>query len=151
MKKNISMKVSLIIFALSLLLMYPQDEAMASIGPFGGIVLSIAIDPNDPNTIYADTLGAGIFKSINGGENWSEINAGLTDRNVRALVSDPKDSNTVYAGTDRGGAFKSTNGGESWSEVNNGLTNRHIDALAIDPKDSNTIYAGAFGGGVFKS
>jgi hypothetical protein len=158
MKKNISMKVNrpsrrscFIILALSLLLMYPLAEARASIGPFGGTVFSIAIDPNDPNTIYAGTPGGGIFKSSNGGENWSEVNTGLTHRTVRALVINPKDSNTVYAGTFGRGVFKSTDGGESWSEVNPGLTNRNVTFLAIDPKNSNTIYAGTNGNSIFAS
>ena len=48
----------------------------------------------------------GVFKSTNGGANWSAINDGLGNRIVKALVIDPTNPRTLYAGTD-GGVFVS--------------------------------------------
>ena len=62
-----------------------------------------------------------MFKSTNGGANWSAVNTGLTDTEVYALAIDPTTPATLYAGT-YGGVFKSTNGGGDWSAVNTGLT-----------------------------
>jgi len=127
-----------------------------SIGPFGGIVNTIAIDPTDGQTVYAGTGGDGrVFKSTNGGASWTAVNLGITGASVNALAIDPKDSRTVYAGTSNGGGgvFKTTNGGTSWSAVNSGITDINIEvfALAIDPSNSQTVYVGTDGGGVFKS
>ena len=63
-----------------------------------------------------------MFKSTNGGGNWSAVNTGLTTTVVRALAIDPATPTTLYAGTYGGGVFKSTNGGGSWSAFNTGLT-----------------------------
>ena len=63
-----------------------------------------------------------MFKSTNGGGNWSAVNTGLTATDVHALAIDPATPATLYAGTDGGGVFKSTNGGGDWSAVNTGLT-----------------------------
>ena len=99
-------------------------------------------------------LGGGVFKSTNGGGNWSAVNTGLTSTsNVSALAIDPDDAGHPLCG-DRisdGGVFKSTNGGGNWSAVNTGLTATSVSALAIDPKTPATLYAGTYNGGVFKS
>ena len=118
-------------------------------GPEGGYVRSLAINPNTPSTIYAGTWGGGVFKSTNGGGNWTAMNTGLTSTYVYALAIDPNTPLTIYAGTS-GGVFKSTNGGGNWTAMNTGLTNTYVHALAIDPNTPLTIYAGTWGG-VFKS
>ena len=82
-----------------------------------------------------------MFKSTNGGADWSAVNIGLTNYYVYALAIDPATPSTLYAGTD-GGVFKSTNGGAAWSAFNTGLTNPYVHALAIDPATPGTLYAG---------
>ena len=47
----------------------------------------------------------GVFKSTNGGGNWSEFNAGLPAISVHALAIDPVTPAVVYAGTSGGGVF----------------------------------------------
>ena len=89
-----------------------------------------------------------MFKSINGGENWSAVNTGLTDTYIETLAIAP---NALYAGTDFGGVFKSTNGGENWYPINIGLTNTWVWTLAIDSVTPTILYAGTGGGGVFAS
>ena len=44
-------------------------------------------------------IGVGVFKSTNGGANWSAANTGLTNTDVRALAIDPATPTTLYAGT----------------------------------------------------
>ena len=90
-----------------------------------------------------------MFKSTDGGGNWSAVNTGLTNTDVRALAIDPATPATLYAGTYGGGVFKSMNGGGNWTAVNTGLTNTYVFALAIDPATPATLYAGTSGGGVF--
>jgi hypothetical protein len=55
-------------------------------GLYGGDVRSLAIDPTNSKVIYAGTY-SGVFKSTNGGTNWSDI--GLTNPDVWSLVIDP--------------------------------------------------------------
>jgi hypothetical protein len=73
-------------------------------GPEGGEIGALAIDPATPTTLYAGT-SRGVFKSTNGGGNWSEANSGLTNTGVRALAIDPATPTTLYAGTWGGGVF----------------------------------------------
>jgi photosystem II stability/assembly factor-like uncharacterized protein len=69
-------------------------------------VFSLAIDPQNPNTLYAGG-GAGVFKTTDGGASWSAVNSGLTSLLVTSLAIDPQNSNTVYAGS-AGGVFAIT-------------------------------------------
>jgi hypothetical protein len=110
----------------------------------------LAIDPSTPATVYAGTDGGAVFKSTNGGGNWTAMDTGLTSNYGYVLAIDPSTPATVYAGTN-GGVFKSTNGGENWTAMNTGLTNSNVSALTIDPNTPATVYAGTNGGGVFKS
>jgi len=115
-----------------------------------GYVISIAIDPDNTQIIYAGTYKGGLFKSTNGGSSWYEINNGLTNLHITSIAIDPDNTQIIYAGTDGGGVFKSTDGGANWSEINNGLKKNWVHFLTIDPKNSEIIYAGIHGG-VFKS
>ena len=90
-------------------------------GPEGGSIEALAIDPHTPTTIYAGTYGSGIFKSTDGGENWTAINTGLTGLLVLALAIDPHTPATVYTAIDTVSIFKSTDGGEHWIPINAGL------------------------------
>src|SRR5439155_6256077 len=116
------------------------------------------IDPQTPATLYARTNG-GVFKSTDGGADWSPVNTGLPSPNISALAVDPQTPATLYASVSMGSfafpssgaVFKSTDGGASWSAANAGLHAPIIHALAIDPQDPATVYAGTQGGGVLKS
>ena len=55
-----------------------------SYGPEGGKVFAIAINPQMPTILYAATNGDGVFKSTNGGTNWTAT--GLKNTYVRALA-----------------------------------------------------------------
>jgi photosystem II stability/assembly factor-like uncharacterized protein len=85
----------------------------------------VAIDPATPSTVYAATLPGGVFKTSNGGTNWSAVNSGVTNLNIVALAIDPLAPSSVYAGSsNNGGVFKTTNGGAGWSAVTRGCRRR---------------------------
>ncbi len=167
-KEGAMTRLALLVVVLFLALVAPEALAQdtgAPVtqggGPPGGIVVAIAIDPASPATLYAGTIGGGVFKSTDGGQSWTAVNFGLTSRIVTSLAIDPTRPNTLYAGTIGGGVFKSIDGGQSWTAANSGLPVISfpsippiVSALAIDPSSPDTIYAGVFGtstDGVFKS
>jgi photosystem II stability/assembly factor-like uncharacterized protein len=64
-------------------------------------VLAVAIDPSSSSTLYAGT-DAGVFKSTDGGQNWSGANSGLVGAprvTVNALAIDSASPAAVYAAT----------------------------------------------------
>ena len=96
-----------------------------------------------------------VFKSVDGGINWSNDNYGLKFP-VTHLVVHPTQPLTLYAGTGNG-VFRSTNAGKIWSPINNGLAARFVMGLVIDPLTPTTLYVATVGGvgtgtsGVYKS
>src|SRR5215213_2054963 len=131
-----------------------SSSSWMSTGPDGGRVQTLAIDPVNPNTIYAGTDNGGVFKSTNGGNLWTKASIGLTGSlvSVRALAINPSNPSIIYAGiANPGGIFKSIDGSGSWHQVDGGIFSNFVDALAIDPNNSSTVYAGVRGDGVFKS
>lgn len=110
-----------------------------------GFVFALAIDPQDPSTVYAATGGA-VFKSTDGGRRWNPASSGL--RGAKALAIDFQTPGTLYAAG--GGVFKTTDGGANWSSMGSVPSADCCGSVAIDPQDPNTIYAGARYG-VFKS
>ena len=82
-------------------------------------VFSLEVDITNPNVLYAGTNGSGVFKTTNGGNQWSSANSGMSSgTEIHALAIHPNNSNTIFAGTKSGEIYKSTNGGNSWSQIN---------------------------------
>src|SRR5438105_3950912 len=111
-------------------------------GPEGGRVFALVIDPVNPTTLYAGTCGNGLFKSTNGGANWTALTL-FGDDCIHAVAITPNDSGTVYAGGNKG-VFKSTDGGAHWIHTN-GDGPVPANALAIDPTNPLVLYGLANG------
>ncbi|NOZ19539.1 MAG: hypothetical protein GXP25_00460 [Planctomycetes bacterium] len=129
-------------------------------------VFDIAIDPNNPQTIFVacrdnydhkakKMYQGGLFKSIDGGRTWRRV---FEDRFASRVRVSPFDSNVIYIGTNDHpyhdfatgrGVFVSRDGGETWTEINDGLTVKQIGVITLDPKDPKRIYAGTGGNGLF--
>jgi hypothetical protein len=127
-----------------------DEVILTSVGLSGKTVLSLVIDPNQPSILYAGMDGLGIYKTSDGGTNWTQLSSGITDKRVLALIVDPNITTTLYAGTPSKGVFRSYDGGATWSPANTGLTSLGVHTLAIDPSATTTIYCGT-GDGVFKT
>jgi photosystem II stability/assembly factor-like uncharacterized protein len=110
------------------------------VGLQGTNVAALALDLQDPETVYAGTDGKGLVKSTDGGVSWRA--AGLQGTNVGALMLDPQHPNTVYAGTDENGVFKSTDGGRTWRAL---TMLRGAELLALHPGNPAKLYAGSVG------
>jgi hypothetical protein len=87
----------------------------------------------------------GVFRSTNGGINWTAVNNGLTKSEVLALAVQ---GSNLFAGTKEGGMFLSTDDGGTWTPVDSGLTDADILSFAIS---GNNLFAGTWQGGVFLS
>lgn len=65
-------------------------------------VKSLIIDPVTTTTLYAGTAGGGVFKSTDGGTSWSEMNTGIPNKFITALILAPLTQQKLYAVSDAG-------------------------------------------------
>ena len=121
-------------------------------GPYGGEIMSLAVDYQTPNVIYVGTMGGGVYKSQNWGQSWSVVNNGLSDMEVDVLVLDPQDHNTLYIGQVLG-VSKSTDGGAHWFSASIGLQTNSFLGMDISKTHPQVLYVACYNdnGGVFKS
>jgi photosystem II stability/assembly factor-like uncharacterized protein/long-subunit fatty acid transport protein len=137
----------------------------SNLGINGGHVLDIAIDPSNPDKLFASTyMGGGLFMSQDGGDSWqtqhmAHLREGedtFEDQAVYAVEVAPSDSNIVWA-THNYWAARSADGGRNWTHILNSTmqsdcTNcsandnwRFCLSLAIDPGNSDVVYVGTSG------
>lgn len=117
-------------------------------------VISMAVDPTYPATVFAGTKGDAIYKSYDGGQRWTSLRAGLDDATISSVVNqfvfDPADDTHLFLATTMG-VFESKNGGETWSKRMEGMKEvLMVVTLAMDPTRSSVLYAGT-SGGVYKT
>jgi photosystem II stability/assembly factor-like uncharacterized protein len=131
--------------------------AWRNIGPFrGGRVVAVAGVPQQPRTFYFGSVGGGVWKTTDGGGNWTNITDGqFKTSSVGAIAVAPSDPNVIYVGmgehairgvmTSHGdGVYKSTDAGRTWTNV--GLTRtRHISKIRVHPGDPDMVYVAAQG------
>ena len=124
-------------------------DSWTSAGPEGGDISVLVVDPVTPSTIYAGTNG-GVFKSVDGGANWTQSSDGVDSSYIASMAIDPTSQSTLYTGTTQDGAFKSLDGGSSWFALPGRDEMGGVLALEVDPTSPNVVYAATIGG-VFKS
>jgi len=131
-----------------------SDEGWKVLGPNGGDVRVVTIDPRDKNRIYVSTLDGHLHTSANGGKTWS-IMATLNRPQLvlDQLMVDKEFSNILYTSGHRhkepGGFFKSMDGGSTWKESIE-LRGEAIHAMTQSSLDPRIVVVGSVNG-VFKS
>ena len=108
--------------------------------------VSVAIDPQNPDVIYAGTRHLP-WKTTNGGASWHNLKEGiLDDSDVFSIIVDPKVPSRVYASA-CSGIYKSDNGAELFHRVQ-GLPHSAIRTRVLkqDPQRPSIVYAGTTGG-----
>lgn len=118
--------------------------------PGVGRITAMAIDPNNTNHIIAGGETGGVWKTLDGGANWTVLTDDLSTLNVYALTMEPGNSNVYYWGSSSGVIFKSTDAGATWNflaDTGNGLVNK----ILIDPNNVSKLYCSVQSGGLYKS
>ena len=156
-------KLLLIIFALSIVQLHGQT--WEQIGPNGGYFKEFSFHPNNASIVYAGSDdGGGIWKSLNGGQDWDLLTPDFTNMTGWSITIDQQNPDTVFACDVYGryGLLKSTDGGASWNQSVTGLSSQYdrmVSGITLKTTDTLFISTGEGkhttpprpGNGVFKS
>jgi photosystem II stability/assembly factor-like uncharacterized protein len=129
-------------------------------------VPALAVDPRDPNRVFAAVLGhpygpseeRGVYRSTDGGKTWQKVISKDQNTGGCNVEIDPSNPDVVYASMwearegpwedgnefngSGGGLFKSTDGGSTWHPLTNGLPKDLSQIyVAIAPSDTKRLYA----------
>ena len=132
-------------------------------------IARIVVHPTNPDIVYVAATGhewtdnemRGVFKTTDGGRNWTKIVSRSSRTGANDLVMDPRDPNVLYAslwqrirrkwsdprvepGYKEGGVIKTTDGGKTWTDINQGLPApefRGRIGLDIARSKPDTLYA----------
>lgn len=148
---------------------WPSSWAWTGPGNIGGRLRPIVIQPSDPNVIYVGSASGGVWKTIDGGQNWFPLDDFLPSLCVGDMVMHPEDPATLFAGTGEGffealegssntaavrgaGIFKTVDGGTNWNQIPS--TNHpgfdFVNRLEFNPADSSVMLA-ATNSGIWRS
>lgn len=75
------------------------------VGPPGGTLIMVEVDPVHPDNLYATARFDGLYRSTDGGKSWEPFNEGLANVAVQAIAFDPQDPELLYAAT-LGGVYE---------------------------------------------
>ncbi len=139
-------------------------------GNGNGTISWVEYDPSNANNVWATisnfngtpnvngTSAGHVFKSTDGGANWTLADGTQTPGNVNAIpdipahsvVVDPNDNQRIYVGTDLG-VFVSLDGGANWARETTGFSNTVVESLsAVNTNGVTTLFAFTHGRGAFK-
>ncbi|MDD5363425.1 MAG: T9SS type A sorting domain-containing protein [Ignavibacteria bacterium] len=126
-------------------------------------IQAIVVHPTNPNIVVCGVFNAlaasvvGIWKSTNGGINWSPSSTGVDNKQILSLIVNPKNPNVMYAGsslvmpgsTGPSKIYRSNDAGSNWTAVTNGLptgatTGNPIRCMSISPTDTAKVLAAIF-------
>ncbi|MEO6432961.1 MAG: sialidase [Sphingomicrobium sp.] len=123
---------------------------------------ALALDPTNDAVVWAGTgeswtrnsvsVGNGVYKSVDGGENWTHVGLPATER-ITKIVVHPKNGNIVYVcapgplwsdSADRG-LYKTTDGGRTWALILKGANlSTGCSGITLDPANSDHLLAGSW-------
>ncbi|MBI5865930.1 MAG: hypothetical protein HZB38_15785 [Planctomycetes bacterium] len=121
-------------------------------GQYTGRVSAIAVSPTDANLFYAAGADGGVWRTSDGGVNWTPLTDTLPTTAIGALAIDPANPQVIYAGSGEAnfanhscyglGVFKSLDGGTTWQQLaESTFAGRCFAKLLVSPANSQTLLA----------
>jgi uncharacterized repeat protein (TIGR01451 family) len=104
-------------------------------------ITALVINPTNPLILYAAGANGHMYKTVDGGTNWTESGVGLPPViPVTTMAIDPVTPSILYAGGAQ--LFKSSDSGGVWLQHSAGLDNFTITGVAVDASNPAIVYAG---------
>ncbi len=134
--------------------------------PVSGRTISIAVNPTNPEFVFVGTANGGLYRSLNGGANWTPLLDNADSMAIGAIAISPSQPSTIYVGTGEpnfsvdsffGVGIYRIDNAYSGSPIVTGplnknaanadvFTGRAISQIKVHPTDPNIIFVGTTSG-----
>ena len=129
----------------------------------------VAVDPTNPDRVFAGTFDHGVYRSKDGGKTWTSLADGIPHKRIPSIAISPSHQENgmpvVYAGTEPSNLYRSEDNGETWTEfptlpeLPSAPTwsfpprpwTSHVRWISLSHHDPELIFAGIELGGVMRS
>ncbi|WP_299768241.1 T9SS type A sorting domain-containing protein [uncultured Dokdonia sp.] len=129
----------------------PMDWTVTSgWNPGVGRITGIAIDPTDSDIMIIGGHRGGVWKTTDGGQNWTPLNDNFVNLSVYSVAIDPLNPNIYYYGSSSGMIFRSTDAGATFSLLAD-LSQSRIIKILIHPTNTDIIFVSSENAGTFRS
>lgn len=122
----------------------------AAWSPGVGRITGISVDKNNIEHIIVGANTGGVWKTTNGGVDWTPLGDYFSNLRVYSVEIDPSDSSIYYFGSTDGLIYKSTDAGATWNLLGDMGTST-VNRILIHPTDSTIMFATSQYGGIKKS
>jgi len=122
---------------------WDHSAAGRSYAPGAAHVYTVEQSISNPNTIYAGTATAGIWKSTNRGDNWVSLTTDLLHTEVYAIEIAPNNADVMYAGY-QNSIYKTTNGGTTFTQTGDNAfkaISHQAKDIRINAANANKVFA----------
>ena len=104
-------------------------------------VLNLSLAPGTASRLLAATSEAGVYRSDDGGQTWTQSSDGLDTNETHWVTFAPNDPSVAYVTTHQG-VYRSADAGRTWEKRSGGLDYEFVKAIAVDPRDADVAYVG---------
>ncbi|RMH13554.1 MAG: hypothetical protein D6701_12225 [Gemmatimonadetes bacterium] len=120
---------------------------------------AVAVSPSHPDIVWVGTgegnprnsagVGAGVYRSLDGGETWTFLGLEHSER-IHRIVLDPYDPDVAFVGVmgpawsdgEERGVYRTRDGGRTWDRVLYVDERTGVSDLVMDPRNPRTLFAG---------
>jgi photosystem II stability/assembly factor-like uncharacterized protein len=130
---------------------FGSDGWIRILGGDGGYV---AVDPGNPNTVYAESQNLSLRKSVDGGRTFTSATRGIAESGggtlfIAPFVMDPNDSRRLWFGGRS--IWRTSDGAANWIPAGQRLSETaKISAIAVAPSDSDRVLVGMNDGFIYR-
>ena len=129
----------------------PQDwNATTSWNPGVGRITGIAIDQNNSDHMIVGANTGGVWKTIDGGENWMPLGDYFSNLRVYSVTIHPTNSDHYFFGSTNGLIYHSLDAGATWNLLGD-MGSSSVNKILIHPTDPSIVFATSQNGGIRKS
>ncbi|UOX32771.1 T9SS type A sorting domain-containing protein [Flavobacterium sediminilitoris] len=118
--------------------------------PGVGRITSVSVESNNTNHIIVGGASGGVWKTIDGGANWTVLTDNMSNLIVSSLTINPLDNTNYFWGSSNGTIFTSTDSGSTWTLLSD-TGSGNVNKILIDPTDATKMFCSVQGGGIYKS